>query len=86
MRQVLMEAALSLTRGVPRAYLLPSPQQRRPDAQLTFQPHITQKSKVRRPHFAYRWVDWDCHETPHHTEVEGDRPPLCLPFCCLGLS
>jgi len=44
--QVLMEAALALTRGVPRAYLLPSPQQRQADAQLTFKPQITQKSKV----------------------------------------
>ena len=44
--QVLMEAALALTRGVPRAYLLPSPQQRQADAQLTFRPQITQKSKV----------------------------------------
>ncbi|DBA68546.1 TPA: hypothetical protein ACH3X2_013610 [Trebouxia sp. C0005] len=43
--QVLMEAALALTRGVPRAYLLPSPQQRQADAQLTFRPQITQKSK-----------------------------------------
>ncbi len=41
-----MEAALALTRGVPRAYLLPSPQQRQADAQLTFRPQITQKSKV----------------------------------------
>lgn len=41
-----MEAALALTRGVPRAYLLPSPQQRQTDAQLTFRPQITQKSKV----------------------------------------
>ncbi|DBA69374.1 TPA: hypothetical protein ACH3X2_012949 [Trebouxia sp. C0005] len=40
-----MEAALALTRGVPRAYLLPSPQQRQADAQLTFRPQITQKSK-----------------------------------------
>lgn len=44
--QVLMEAALALSRGVPRAYLLPSPHQRQPDAQLTFRPQITQKSKV----------------------------------------
>ena len=44
--QVLMEAALALTRGVPRAYLLPSPHQRQADAQLTFKPQITQKSKV----------------------------------------
>ena len=44
--QVLMEAALALTRGVPRAYLLPSPHQRQADAQLTFRPQITQKSKV----------------------------------------
>ncbi len=41
-----MEAALALIRGVPRAYLLPSPQQRQADAQLTFRPQITQKSKV----------------------------------------
>ena len=44
--QVLMEAALALSRGVPRAYLLPSPHQRQPDAQLTFKPQITHKSKV----------------------------------------
>ena len=41
-----MEAALALSRGVPRAYLLPSPHQRQPDAQLTFKPQITHKSKV----------------------------------------
>ena len=50
--QVLMEAALALSRGVPRAYLLPSPHQRQPDAQLTFKPQITHKSKVAPPPFA----------------------------------
>lgn len=49
-----MEAALALSRGVPRAYLLPSPHQRQPDAQLTFKPQITHKSKVAPPPFAFR--------------------------------
>ena len=47
--QLLMEAALALSRGVPRAYLLPSPHQRQPDAQLTFKPQITHKSTVAPP-------------------------------------
>lgn len=47
--KVLMEEALARTRGIPRSYLLPSPAQRLEDAQLTFKPRITQRSKVWSP-------------------------------------
>ena len=47
--KVLMDTALARSRGVPRNYLLPAPQQRI-EEQPSFKPSIAQKSKVHHDH------------------------------------
>ena len=42
----LMAEVVATGRGIPRAYLLPSPVAKQPDMNLTFHPEISTRSKV----------------------------------------
>ena len=42
----LMAEVVAAGRGIPRAYLLPSPVAKQPDLDLTFHPEISKRSKV----------------------------------------
>ncbi len=42
----LMAEVVALGRGIPRAYLLPSPVAKQPDLDLTFHPEISRRSKA----------------------------------------